>query len=111
MIGQVRSALDQRPHDLSSASGRQVPAPSLGQELNQHETATAFVIEIGLVRLWQLKVLVPHFHERRLPVGREPEMDAGQAVLIGVVRALVLVHRRLNGVGDKLGDNQFNRVG
>jgi hypothetical protein len=80
-------------------------APSLGQGLNQHETATAFVIETGLVRLGQLEVLVPHFHERRLPVGREPEMDTGQAVLIGVVRAL-----GLNGVGNKLGDNQFDRV-
>ena len=34
VIGRARSALDQRPHDLPSASGRQVPAPSLRQDLN-----------------------------------------------------------------------------
>ena len=106
-----KSVAYQGPHDLPPAIGGQVPAPLFGQSLDQHETAAAFVIEAGLVWFGRPGVPVPHLHERRLPVGGKPEMDKSQAVLIGVMRALVLVRRNLDGVGDKLGDNQLYRAG
>lgn len=108
---QVSSAAEQCPYDLPSAVGRQVPSPPFGQSLDQHEAAAAYVIETSLVRFGRPDVLIPDLYEHCPPVGREPQMDTGRAVPIGVVRALVLIHRSRNSVGHQFGYDEFNRVG
>ncbi len=90
---------------------RLVATPGCCEPVNEQEAAAALVIGARLGWGGQPEVLVPHLNERRLPISREPEMDAGQAGICGVAGSFVLVHRGLDGIGNELGHDQFNGVG
>jgi hypothetical protein len=64
MAALASSAFYQRPDNLAPAGWGQVPAPPLGEGVDQHEAAAALVSEAGLDRCWRPRVLVPHLDER-----------------------------------------------
>lgn len=57
------SLCDECPHYLAPAGLRRTPAPALGEGVDQHEAAAAFVVEVGLARRGHADVLVPDFDE------------------------------------------------
>src|SRR5260370_10854158 len=105
------SALHQCPDDLAPARRRLVATPGCCEPVNEQEAASALVIGARLGWGGQPEVLTPHLNERRLPISREPEMDAGQAGICGVAGAFVLVHRRPYGLGNELGHDHVHAVG